>query len=709
MRMVQCLRARLIWLVVVSAVLGPAISLHAVQVDAGAAAGPVDPLTAPPFVAFDISADADDGTEVNSSVWHAEGYPGSTCNRMGAVAGEAYDTGLRFHLPSVTAGETFVYARLVLPASGAGQVDSGVMLRIVGADHDGPLGFDVAPPSQLPKTTASVDWDLAANWPDPALDSTCTPLYRYSPDISPIINEIIGRPTWGHGMGGKVLALVIEDRGSAETNFVAIHDYRNLSGSCPGTVVKPTLELYRTLRATFVGKELLGCPTDHSVIVNAFALLTLEVYFEFGTAPGEFDRQTVADTFVGGSPLEVMLDQLSADTRYYYRMRYRRPGQPEYAAGPQRVFHTQRSPGGTFTFSVQSDSHLQDSFWWALDERSRPLYRRTLRNALQDKPDFHIDLGDTFHCEFYVGRDVLDYEEAVQRHLEQRPFLDLICHSAPFFFALGNHEGEQGWRLDGSPDNVAVWATTARKSIYPLPSPDDFYTGSVAEEAFVGLRENYYAWEWGDALFVVLDPYWYTTIKPHGGGGTPGSDDNWDWTFGVDQYDWLRTTLQNSTATFKFVFSHHVTGGVSTYGRGGIEAASHALGGRGSFEWGGEDLSGADVFTLMRPGWGQPVHDLMVANGVTIFFHGHDHVFVKQELDGVVYQLCPQPSDASYRPGFYMDGQYTHGDKVNNSGHLRVAVSPAQVTVDYIRAYLPGDGPNGEVAYSYTVPAPGQP
>jgi hypothetical protein len=95
-----------------------------------------------------------------------------------------------------------------------------------------------------------------------------------------------------------------------------------------------------------------------------------------------------------------------------------------------------------------------------------------------------------------------------------------------------------------------------------------------------------------------------------------------------------------------------------------------------------------------------PIHDYLVSNGVTIFVHGHDHVFVKQELDGVVYQECPTPSDAMYGSGHFA---YMYGDLVPNSGHLRVTVSPCEVAVDYVRAFLPGDGPDGEVAYSYRV------
>ncbi len=38
----------------------------------------------------------------------------------------------------------------------------------------------------------------------------------------------------------------------------------------------------------------------------------------------------------------------------------------------------------------------------------------------------------------------------------------------------------------------------------------------------------------------------------------------------------------------------------------------------------------------------------MVDNHVTIFFQGHDHIFVHQQLDGAVYQTLPQPADFNY-------------------------------------------------------------
>lgn len=95
-----------------------------------------------------------------------------------------------------------------------------------------------------------------------------------------------------------------------------------------------------------------------------------------------------------------------------------------------------------------------------------------------------------------------------------------------------------------------------------------------------------------------------------------------------------------------------------------------------------------------------------------IVFRGHDHAFVYEELDGTVYQTCPQPSDASYGRGVSGAAVFSHGKVVTNSGHIRVTVSPDSVRVEYVRAVLPDDEPliqngktvtNRTVSYSYTL------
>jgi len=109
-------------------------------------------------------------------------------------------------------------------------------------------------------------------------------------------------------------------------------------------------------------------------------------------------------------------------------------------------------------------------------------------------------------------------------------------------------------------------------------------------------------------------------------------------------------------------------------------------------------------------------------NKVTIFFFGHDHLFAREKVDGVVYQEVPNPADNTYTafnadaydpasislPGASYDPAY--GVIMPNAGYLDVTVSPDRVTVSYVRAVLPGDesragATNGAVAYSYSVTA----
>ena len=138
-------------------------------------------------------------------------------------------------------------------------------------------------------------------------------------------------------------------------------------------------------------------------------------------------------------------------------------------------------------------------------------------------------------------------------------------------------------------------------------------------------------------------------------------------------------------------------------GRGGAEAAK-------LYEWGGNNADGSYGFTAKRPGWAMPIHQLLVQNKVTAVFHGHDHIFVKQELDGIIYQEVPQPSAGRYdQTNNAKEYGYVTGDVLGGPGHLRVTVSASQVTVDYIRAYLLQDEnaqrKNGKVDYTYTLTA----
>jgi hypothetical protein len=100
-----------------------------------------------------------------------------------------------------------------------------------------------------------------------------------------------------------------------------------------------------------------------------------------------------------------------------------------------------------------------------------------------------------------------------------------------------------------------------------------------------------------------------------------------------------------------------------------------------------------------------PIHQLFVKSGVNIFFQGHDHIFCRQELDGVIYQSCPCPADPT---NSLINGDaYQSGDKVPGAGLVRVSISPDKSRIDYVRAYEKSaekDGhKHGEVAFSYEI------
>lgn len=420
---------------------------------------------------------------------------------------------------------------------------------------------------------------------------------------------------------------------------------------------------------------ILGRPTANSISLALLAYSDQTVSIAYGAESGNYTTKIDSVNLEANVPQTVQISNLQPDTRYFYSINGR----------SENTFHTARAPGGTFTFTIQADSHL--------DSNTDPqVYKQTLANQRADQPDFVIDLGDTFMTDKYKP-----YTNAAPQYLAQCYFLGQLANTAPLFLVLGNHDGEGAPRgKDG--EAMSIWSAQQRTSYFPNPVPNDFYTGNTTPHPVVGDLQNYYAWIWGDAEFIVLDPYWFT---PPAKGNTT---DLWNPTLGAEQYQWLKSTLEASDAKWKFVFIHQLLSGTDKNGRGGVEVAPF-------YEWGGNDPSGSYVFDEHRPGWGLPIHQLLIANNVTAVFHGHDHLFVKQELDGIIYQEVPQPGSAR-ADGTDSAAQYGYlsGDVLGSPGHLRVTVSPDGVTVEYVRSYLPGGGEagqqNGQVDYRYTLPTP---
>lgn len=449
----------------------------------------------------------------------------------------------------------------------------------------------------------------------------------------------------------------------------------------------------------------LARPTNTSIAVSVacYEPGPSEGYVEFRRDDAAPIQKTPLQPLPAGTPVLFALDGLSPNTAYVYRVRYRRaatagsvPAKPatvgEFVSTEYFTFHTQRAAGQAFTFTIQADSHL--------DQGVEPkVYEQTLANMLPPiapaRPDFVVDLGDTF----MTDKRGIDFKNALPQYDAQRYYFSRVGHSVPLFMVLGNHDGEKG-TSGRNADDIGPWSYAQRTSRFPPPVTGEgplgqgaFYTGSTAIKGGVG--SNYYAFEWGDAIFIVLDPYWSTTERIRGGGGGGGqggqrpndeplnpTDSSWTSTLGRTQYDWLARTLEGTKAKYRFVFTHHLVGGMGgAESRGGVESSPY-------FEWGGKNADGSPGFATHRPGWAMPVHDLLVKHKVSAVFHGHDHLYVSSQRDGIVYQCVPQPGNPRGNTRTATQYGYTSGTLLGSPGHVRVRVTPDKATVEFVRTAL---------------------
>lgn len=459
----------------------------------------------------------------------------------------------------------------------------------------------------------------------------------------------------------------------------------------------------------YTGTIVLGAPTDSGIAIKLFSTdQGGSVSVSYGTTAGGPYATTAGTPLFAGTPVTINLAGLTANTKYYYLVRFQ-PAAGTASQTAEYSFQTARAANSSFSFAVQADSHLDEN-------TDAQLYVQTLQNIAADTPDFLIDLGDTFMTEKHnqaldptpvsgsttqTGSPPASTEQQViARYRMELKYFDIATRTAPLFLANGNHDAELGWIWNGASANkgldanLATWASRARYNYFanPDPSTQSFYRGQAAA------RENstttpaiparspaaWYSWQWGDALFVVLDPYWNSSAAS-----------GWNMSLGLDQYNWLASTLSASSAKFKFIFLHNLVGGYGSM-RGGAEAAQ-------LFEWGGYDATidncnptctftlGSNQFATRRPGWSMPIHNLLVANKVTAVFHGHDHFYGQQVRDGIIYQEVPQPSarNTSNGPATAAAYGYATGTFDSSSGHLRITVTPTTVKSEYIRAWLP--------------------
>jgi UDP-2,3-diacylglucosamine pyrophosphatase LpxH len=421
---------------------------------------------------------------------------------------------------------------------------------------------------------------------------------------------------------------------------------------------------------------ILSRPSNNSITLSVLCNEEMDGFIEYGLQADKLSEKTINTHFEKGKLQLLEITSLQADTRYYYRFAFSNAGEASRQSSPIGLFHTQRATDKPFMFTIQADSHLDENC-------SVNTYQQTLKNMAADSADFLVDLGDTWMTDKY--RD--NYRTSLQQYIAQRYYFDIACKSTPLFLTLGNHDGELG--TTSVNNEMMAWSVSTRTSLYANPFPDHFYSGNDDRGLDGKFIEDYYAWQWGNALFIVLDPFRYTTDNRN----------PWQRSLGQKQYNWLKSTLENSKAKFKFVFIHNLVGGVDNSGiaRGGAEAAKF-------YEWGGMNSDGSNGFAANRTGWEKPIHDLLVQHKVNVVFHGHDHLFAKQELDGVIYQLVPQPGAMGFgNTNSAKEYGYIQGTILNAPGYLRVSVNANETVVEFVQTNVEVASRNKTVLFSYKI------
>ena len=406
----------------------------------------------------------------------------------------------------------------------------------------------------------------------------------------------------------------------------------------------------------------LARPTTSSILVTAQnghmdARASLQIRSRGESGPDSWMDAQQARSVSAGEFLNWNLQGLAAGSGYEYQVLMATQG-GDPAAVATGTFTTQRTGETGFTAALMTDAHTGTFI-----EGNRPIevLDDVVRNVRRERADFVLALGDNVAWPTSRNSPQLDDVGATRAYDMYRRHLAPLSMSCPHFGLIGNWEGESG---KVPADSAARVAAVRHKY---TPNPDDRTYGQGGSP-----NEDYFAFDWGPVLFVMLNVQSYTT--PSGEKASARDDVTVveDWTLGTDQFSWMEAVLRASDHPYKFICCHHAVGGNAAnetetlYGRGGARAA----------EVGEQRL----------------IHEMMQDLGVQIFFHGHDHVFVDEVVDGVHYTM-PGSCGAPWKFGRDITGYRRHWA---DSGHGRLMVRPDRATVEFVSQA-------GQVLHEFTV------
>ena len=406
----------------------------------------------------------------------------------------------------------------------------------------------------------------------------------------------------------------------------------------------------------------LARPTGNSILISAFTnAQPVEAFLELRIKKTETWEQR--DPPLKAPEYQFLnweLSGLSAETAYEYRIHTKTESDKEHKLSATGSFITQRSNPASYTAVLITDPHTG-----SFAEGSQPVQTldKVIENASKESADFVLALGDNVAWGGSREYAQTDTRGAVGAYAMYRSHIGPLTKNCPHFGIIGNWAGESG----KFPEYSIRAVSQIRQAFLPNPNDTTYPQGG-------NKWEDYYAFSWGDVLYVMLNIQTYSEPSEPDAMDSLSSDVSTldDWTIGEPQMIWLKNTLKNATESYRFVCMHHPAGGNAgnphdtLYGRGGARSANS-----------GEQKT---------------IHALMKKHGVQIFFYGHDHVFVDDEVDGIHYTL-PGSCGAPWK---FTKEETGYERSWPDSGHARLEVSPEKATVTFVNL-------EGENFYSFSV------
>lgn len=406
----------------------------------------------------------------------------------------------------------------------------------------------------------------------------------------------------------------------------------------------------------------LARPTDTSIFISALAnTQSVDAHLEIREAKNvDWDRPQSVKNAQAFQFLNWRLQNLSPETHYQYRLLTKQSAEQEFTPSSEGSFITQRKSPASYTAVLITDPHTG-----TFGEGSEPVQTldTVIQNASKEEAEFVLALGDNVAWSGSREYPQNDTRGAVNAYAMYRKHIGPLAQNCPHFGIIGNWAGESG----KFPERSIRMVSQIRQAFLPNPNDTTYPQGG-------NKWEDYYAFSWGDALYVMLNIQTYSKPSNSEQMDSLSSDVSQveDWTIGDQQMAWFEKTLQNATESFRFVCMHHPAGGNAgnphdtLYGRGGARCWNS-----------GEQLK---------------IHSLMKKHGVQIFFYGHDHVFVDDEVDGIHYTL-PGSCGAPWK---FTPAETGYERYWPDSGHARLEVTPEKATITFVNL-------EGEDFYDFSV------